>query len=263
MHGFLTILVRRGEEMLTSAGHAILIIAQSLKWLRSIWGRRQEIVYQTYVCGVGGFPVTMLVGVFVGMVMTFQIGVYLMKFGQQSSIGALVAISMCRELGPVWTGVILAGLLGSKMAAEIGTMAVSEEIDALEVMSINPIRFLVMPRFVAMCVITPLLTAYTDLVGILSGMLVASNVLHVESIVYWNSASSQLGIKDFYSGLMKALVFGITIAAVGCSQGLRAQKGAEGVGIATMKTVVICCVLILLFDYVLGWVFMNVLDVGA
>lgn len=263
MGGVVTIGLRRAEEMLSSAGHAIMLLWESIKWLRSFWGRRKEIVYQTYIYGVGGFPVTMLVAVFVGMVMTFQIGLYLLKFGQESSVGAIVAVSMCRELGPVWTGVILAGLLGSKMAAELGTMAVGEEIDALEVMSINPIRFLVMPRVVAMCIMCPVLTAYSDLIGIVSGMLVAGNVLHVEASSYMSSARSFLEFGDFYSGLMKSLVFGLTIAAVGCSQGLRAQRGAEGVGIATMKTVVICCVLILLLDYVLGWVAMNFLGVGA
>ncbi len=263
MSGGLSGIIRRGQEALVNAGHVMYIIIESVKFLRSVWSRRREVIYQTYICGVGGFPVTMLVAVFVGMVVTFQIGIYLLRFGQESSVGAIVAVSMCREMGPVWTGVILAGLLGSKMAAEIGTMSVSEEIDALQVMSINPIRFLVMPRFIALCLICPLLTAYADLVGIVSGMMVAKNILHVEYNGFINNAREYLEFKDFYSGLLKALVFGITIAAVGCSQGLRAEKGAEGVGIATMKTVVICCVLILLFDYVLGWFAMVFLGVGG
>jgi len=256
-------LSKRSNAMLETAGHAILIIYESFLFLRSVWARRKEIVYQTYICLVGGFPVTMLVAVFVGMVMTFQIGVFLLRFGQESSIGSLVAVSMCRELGPVWTGVILAGLLGSKMAAEIGTMSVSEEIEALQVMAINPIRFLVMPRFIALCLVCPLLTAYADLVGIASGMVISAQILHVDYSAFMSNAREFLEFKDFWSGLIKSMVFAITIAAVGCSQGLRAEKGAEGVGIATMKTVVICCVMILLTDYVMGWFLMNFLGVGA
>ncbi|MBI5369053.1 MAG: ABC transporter permease [Planctomycetes bacterium] len=251
------------SRLFEGAGFTISVFFQTISSFGSLWRRRVEVVIHTQAFGIGGIPVTVLVGIFTGMVVTFQTGLALYSIGQAAQVGVLVPLAMCREMGPVMTCIILAGLLGSRIAAEIGTMRVSEEIDALEVMSINPIPYLVMPRFLAMCIVCPLLTAYADFIGIGAGMLVAKSQLGVSFQAYLNNAKEHLEFKDFYSGLLKALVFGSVTASVACAQGLRTEKGAEGVGLATMNTVVISSVLILVLDYVLGW-FCNVfLGVGA
>ena len=208
---------------------------------------------QMATCAYGGFPVCMIVGMFTGMVLALQAGISLQKWGQEELIGIVVPASMVREMGPVMTGFILAGLVGSTMAAEVGSMAVSEEIAALEVMSISPVYFLVMPRIVALALVAPLLTLYVDLIGIFGGAFVGDRILGLSYAAYMHHAVNTLDLKDIYSGLFKAFIFGLLISGVGCSQGMRATGGAEGVGRATMRTVVICFVYILIFDYIITW----------
>jgi phospholipid/cholesterol/gamma-HCH transport system permease protein len=220
------------------------------------WRKRAgDIVSQLEICAFGGFPVAMLVAVFTGMVLALQAGIQLKDYGQEASIGILVAASMCREMGPVMTGYILAGLIGSTIAAEIGTMKVSEEIDALEVMSIEPVQFLVMPRLIALAIVCPLLTIYTDLVGVIGGGVISKADLGVPYSLYFRNALESLANKDIYTGLFKAFTFGITIAIVGCAQGLRAENGAAGVGKATMKAVVISFVAVLILDFIWTYLF--------
>jgi len=160
-----------------------------------------------------------------------------------------VSQTMCREMGPFMTALILAASVGSAMAAELGTMAVSEEVAALHVMSINPVRFLVMPRLVAMLVMCPVLTVYTNVVGILGGMLVACTQLGVSPRAYYDNAMSYLHNKEIYVGMLKSVVFGVVVAAVSCYQGLSATNGAIGVGQATRRAVVLSFLLILVIGY--------------
>ena len=242
-------------DAIHGAGFTISLLGRSGFWLLASWRKKGEIVHQMAVCGFGGFPVAMIVAVFSGMVLALQGGISLKTWGQEELIGVVVPASMVREMGPVMTGFILAGLIGSTMAAELGTMSVSEEIDALEVMSINPVYFLVMPRIVALALVAPLLTIYVDIVGILGGAFVGDRLLGLSYTNYFLNARQSLDLKDIYSGLLKAAVFGTMIASVGCAQGLKARGGAEGVGKATMRTVVVCFVFILMFDYILSWMF--------
>jgi phospholipid/cholesterol/gamma-HCH transport system permease protein len=159
---------------------------------------------------------------------------------------------MCKEVGPFMTAFILAGRVGSAMAAEIGTMKVSEEIDALEVMSINPVDFLVMPRIIALTLCAPVLTAYANFVGVIGGAVVAKYQIGVEYSIYFRNVITYMTLTDLtliFGGLFKAMVFGIIIASVGCANGLKTDNGAEGVGIAARKTVVEAFLLILIFNY--------------
>ncbi len=243
------------KPTLEEAGFALGVLSSSLGSVLGAFRKRREIMSQITLCALNGLPVAVIVAFFTGLVLSLQVGSQLLKFGQQSAIGALVAIAMCREMGPVMTGNILAGLIGSKMAAEIGTMKVSEEIDALEVMSIDPVRFLIMPRVLAMCIVCPLLTMYADVVGITGGYLVASRLLNVSYEAYVREITNFLELKDITVGLLKSLIFGMTISVVGCAQGLRAEHGAYGVGRVTMRAVVIASVLILVFDWFAGWFF--------
>jgi len=232
-----------------NAGRALTILGEAIFWIPALFQRWREVVRQLFVCGVKSFGVTSIVALFTGMILALQAGLILRSYGQQVQVGTLVAQTMCREMGPFMTALILAASVGSMMAAELGTMAVSEEIAALQVMSINPVRFLVMPRLVALLIMCPVLTVYTDVVGILGGMLVAYTQLDVSPEAYWENAKRFLRNKEIYVGLFKAFVFGGIISSVACYQGLAATNGAIGVGRATRQSVVYSFLLILIVGY--------------
>lgn len=236
-------------------GEHLIVFSETIKSFRYIGKRRMFILSEIEKGSFGALPVVMIVAIFTGMVLALQSGIELSRYGQESSIGLLVSASMCREMGPVMTAYILAGLIGSTIAAELGTMKVSEEIDALSVMSINPIQYLVLPRVIAMAIICPLLTIYTNIIGIMGGALIGNLILDVSFSLYFRNALDALTLKDIYSGLFKSLIFGLVIAIVGCTQGLNAENGASGVGKATMKSVVIAFVSILVFNFFLTWLF--------
>ncbi|MDI6732690.1 MAG: ABC transporter permease [Planctomycetota bacterium] len=236
-------------------GSCLIIIIETVRAYPYIGRRKRAILSEIERDIFGSLPVVMIMAIFTGMVLALQSGKELAHYGQEASIGILVSVSMCREMGPVMTAYILAGLIGSTIAAELGTMKVSEEIDALKVMSIDPINYLVLPRVVAMLIICPLLTIYTNIIGIAGGALIGNLELNIDFSSYFRNALDALTLKDIYSGLFKSLVFGFTIAIVGCLEGLNAENGAAGVGKATMKSVVISFVGILIFDFILTWLF--------
>ena len=172
---------------------------------------------------------------------------------------------MCKEIGPFMTAFLLAGRIGSAMAAELGTMKVSEEVDALEVMSIDPIDYLVLPRITAMALISPILIAYSNFVGVIGGAVVSQYQVGVDYSVYFRNVINYMSVTDLtliYGGLFKGIIFGIVIATVGCACGLRATNGAEGVGIATRKTVVQAFLLILIFNYYMSSVIEKLFSSG-
>jgi phospholipid/cholesterol/gamma-HCH transport system permease protein len=173
-------------------------------------------------------------------------------------MGRIVAVSMTREMGPFMTALILAASVGSGMAAELGTMTVSEETDALRVMAVEPARFLVLPRLVAMVIITPVVTVYTTFVGILGGAVVSHYQYKVSLLRFKNEALLFLAHKDIYTAILKALIFGSVIACVGCSQGLRASGGAIGVGQATRRSVVNSYLLIIILGYYVTFIFYRI-----
>jgi len=213
----------------------------------------RHVFRQIVLMGVDSVGIICLVCAAVGMVLALQGGYQLDEFGATMYTGSLVSISVLRELGPLVAAIVITGRVGARVAAELGTMAVSEEIDALTVMSIDPVRFLVMPRLVSLALVCPLLTIYVDVVGILGGGVVSHAVLGVDIQVYGRNAWDVLEMKDVYGGLFKSLLFGCLIASVGCGQGLRARNGAEGVGRNTMRSVVNSLIFILMFDYFVTW----------
>jgi phospholipid/cholesterol/gamma-HCH transport system permease protein len=238
-------------ESTFGAGYALALIGRALAYAspQQLWKRRRDIFTQAYVSGVESLPVTLIVAVFIGFLLALSAGIELAHYGQQRVVGQVLAAAMCREFGPFMTGLILAANVGSSMAAELGTMKVSEEIDALEVMSIDPARFLVLPRVLAMTVMCPLLTIFTDVVGILGGGIIGMSQLQLTWSVYYANVLDGLTLKAIYTGLTKAVIFGIVIAGVGCSQGLRASGGAVGVGKATRSSVIQSYLLILILGY--------------
>ena len=238
-----------------NTGRALLITLEALFWHIQIFRRRHDVVHQLVACGVRSFGVTSIVALFTGMVLSLQAGLILRDYGQAVQVGTLVTQTMCREMGPFMTALILAASVGSAMAAELGTMSVSEEIEALHVMSINPARFLVMPRLFAFMVMCPILTIYTDLIGSAGGMLVAATQLGVSPRAYYDNALAYLDNKEIYVGLLKAWAFSLVVVTVACYQGLSASNGAVGVGKATRATVVNSFLLILIIGYVITRLF--------
>lgn len=248
-----------------SAGYTLNLLFEALYWLKAIIKRRHSILRQCYICGVQSMPVAIVVGTFTGMILSFQTGIIFRDYHLEDYLGLVVLVSMCKEVGPFMTAFILAGRVGSAMAAEIGTMKVSEEIDALEVMSINPVDYLVMPRILALALLAPFMTAYANFLGVLGGAVVAKYQVGVDYTIYFNNIINYMSISDLtliYGGLVKGMVFGIIIATVGCSCGLRTENGAEGVGIAARKTVVDAFLLILIFNYFMSSIIEKLFSTG-
>jgi phospholipid/cholesterol/gamma-HCH transport system permease protein len=216
---------------------------------------RREVVVQMFVFGIKSLGVISVVAVFTGMILALQTGLALRQFNQEVNIGTAVMVSMLREMGPFMTGLILAACVGSAIAAQLGTMVVSDEIAALEIMSINPVRYLVMPRLAAMLVMTPLLAFYTCIMGVVGGGIVGMTQLDVAWTAYIDNATSMAEVKDLYVGIFKAVVFGAIITIVACHEGFSTTQGAVGVGFATRKAVIVSFLLILVAGYFITRIF--------
>ncbi len=233
------------------AGRAVLLFFATLMTLPHVFEKRarNEIVYQMFTLGVKSLGVLSIVAAFTGMILALQTGIELRRFGQEENIGTAVMMSMVREMGPFMTGLILAASVGSAIAAQMGTMMVQEEVAALEVMSINPARFLVMPRLVAMAVMTPLLSFYSCILGVVGGGVVGYTQLGVAWGAYFDNAFLYVVNRDLFVGMLKAFIFGVLIVVIACHQGFSARNGAVGVGNATRRTVIISFLSILLVGY--------------
>lgn len=240
-----------------NAGRAMLVLGQASLDLRLMFGKRArgEVLHQFYITGIKSLGVISVVAMFTGMILALQTGLELRRFGQEVNIGAAVMISMLREMGPFMTALILAASVGSAIAAELGTMVVSEEIAALELMSISPVRILVMPRLAALMVFTPILTFYASMLGVLGGSIVGLTQLGVSFSAYMDNAVRFADNKDLYVGLFKAWVFGVLITIIACHQGFATTEGAVGVGRATRRSVVISFLTILVVGYIITRLF--------
>lgn len=243
------------------AGYVVNLLLRTVVAAPYLTRRVRFTLDMAFNAGVRALPVTMVVAAFAGAILAMQTGIELRRLGQSALIGNITALSMCREMGPFITAVILAATVGSAMSAELGTMKVSDEITALEVQSVDPVNYLVLPRTIALAVMCPILTAFSDLVGIFGGSIVAKSNLGVSQDLYWNSVQESLSStthvlpKDVYVGLFKALVFGTVIAAVSCAAGLRAKGGALGVGLAVQAAVRNSVILVIILGFVLTWFF--------
>lgn len=209
----------------------------------------RDVVEQFDAIGAGSLTVVLLTGMFTGMVLALQTGTTLDQFGARSMVGRLVSASMVKELGPVLTGLMVAGRVGSGIAAELGSMMVTDQIAALRALGTDPIRKLVVPRILAGIVMLPLLTSISCGVGMVGGWLVTVGLLRVASSVYWNSVVQGLYIQDVWMGLIKPVFLGFAIVSIGCHVGLRARGGTQGVGRATTNAVVASSVAVIAVDY--------------
>ena len=216
---------------------------------------RRTMLFQLYSTGIRTLPVITVVGLFTGMILGLQVGLALRKFNQEMYLGAAVMITLIREMGPFVTGICLSACVGSAMAAELGTMTVNDEVAALEIMSIPPVRYLVAPRMVALLVMSPILAFYACVLGVMGGGLVGYTQLNVPFAQYMASAMSIAELKDLFTGLLKAAVFGVVIGTVSCHEGFETKLGAVGVGRATQRSVIISFLLILMFGYMITRLF--------
>ena len=248
-------------SFLKGEGERIELLLRTLHRLGHLHKRRRLVYEQMFLSGIQTLHVVILVGLVIGMIVSLQTGIELSKLGQQDQIGTIVAVSMAREMGPFITAIVLAASVGSAIAAELGTMSVSNELDALKVMSIDRLSLLVLPRLVGLALIAPLLTLVCDSVGIIGGMWVAESQLHVGKEMYMTSAIDAMRTtgfllnipKDLYAGLIKSFVFGGLIATVACNEGLKAQGGALGVGRATRAAVRDSIIGIIVTNYFMTW----------
>ena len=209
----------------------------------------RDMVEQFDAIGAGSLTVVLLTGVFTGMVLALQSGIILDKFGARSMVGQLVGASMIKELGPVLTALMLAGRVGSGIAAELGSMSVTDQINALRALGTDPIRKLVVPRVLAGLFMAPVLTVIADAVGIVGGWLIARYQLQVASSLYWTSITDALYIQDTWMGIIKPFFLGYAIVTIGCHVGLRTSGGTQGVGRATTSAVVAASVAVIAVDF--------------
>jgi phospholipid/cholesterol/gamma-HCH transport system permease protein len=239
------------HDQLEDLGRFFEMLLMWVVWLPRRPYEPREWLRQMVRVGWDSIPVVFLTTMFTGMVLALQTYRGFERFHAEGFVGSVVALSLTRELAPVLTGLMVAGRVGSSMAAELGSMRVTEQIDALEAMATEPVHYLVVPRVLAGLVMVPLLTLVGDLVGIMGGFLVAVGLFNANPFVYWDSTFQFLEVNDVMSGVIKAAFFGLTLTAVGCTKGFWTTGGAEGVGRATTSAVVTASLYILLSDFFL------------
>lgn len=234
-----------------TAGEMVLLFLETVFYFKEAPWNLRSIFKQMNEIAINTLPIAILMAFFVGMVLALQTGVQLALYGTQEAIGAIVGLSMIKELGPVMTSLLVAGRVGSSMAAEVGAMKVYEEIDALETLDISPVRYLAMPRLLACTFSVPALVIFSILVGMAGGAMVSSvnPQINVPVNVYYENLVQTLDVYDVFRGLVKSTVFGAIIAHVGCYVGFKTTGGAEGIGQATTRSVVMAFVLIMVADY--------------
>lgn len=252
MNNWLEKLGERVYAILTETGRILIFLAQTLRWTFSSPFYMKNLLKQMEVIGVDSMPVVLTTAISTGMVLALQSYTGFKRFGAESLIGAVVSLSMTRELGPVLTGLMVAGRAGASMAAELGTMKVTEQIDALSTLATNPMKYLVVPRFVASTIMMFFLTILGMIIGIIGGYLVGVKVLGANPVTYINQSINNTEVADIWNGLIKALVFGAVVGLIGCYKGFTTEGGAEGVGKSTTGAVVVSCMLILVLDYFLS-----------
>ncbi|MEW6557083.1 MAG: ABC transporter permease [Elusimicrobiota bacterium] len=248
----ITIIGKKFIQTADSVENAFSMLIKTVRVYFSEKHDKKNIINQMIQIGVKSIPVTLLTSVFTGMVLALQTA-YSTKniFNEPIYIGSVVGFSMVKELGPVLTAMVIAGRVGAAIAAELGTMKVTEQIDALYTLGTNPIKYLAVPRFVSIVVMLPVLTVFSDIIGILGGFFVSIYKLGIAPVVYQNDILDYMRVDDLVHGLIKSVVFALIIVTVACHKGFQCEGGAEGVGRATTETVVIAMVMILVSDYFL------------
>jgi phospholipid/cholesterol/gamma-HCH transport system permease protein len=239
-------LIVKAREM----GESVGMVKSSVFWISRSKLELKQTAIQSLRIGVHSLPVVFLTSFFTGMVLALQAGSTSKDlFNEPLFIGALVGFSLVKELGPVLTAIVVSGRAGAAMTAEIGTMQVTDQIDALNMLGTNAVKYLIIPRYVAFIIMLPLLTVCANASGVIGGFLVSNLKLAVPSSVYWDEIFTFMEIKDYMHGFLKSFVFAFMIATVCCYKGISTRGGAEGVGRSTTQAVVISMVMVLVLDY--------------
>ena len=237
---------------ISALGDIMLFGTRTLLWLVSRMPQRETLLPNFYQIGVLSLPVVALTGTFIGMVLAVQSYSQFRMVHLETRLGAIINMSLVRELGPVLAATMLAGRVGSAMAAELGTMRVTEQIDALSSMGANPIQYLVVPRFLGCLVLIPTLTIMADFMGVVGGWFYSTQMLGIDNHHYWENSQKFVGAFDLFGGVFKSLFFGAAIALISCHRGFHCDPGAEGVGRAAYSAFVNSFVVILILDFSLG-----------
>ena len=242
----------RAFEMVAEIGDAAQFSMLAMRWLFRKRPRWSVMVPNLYAIGVSSVPVVAITGTFIGMVLAVQAHSQFAMMGLATRLGSVINISLVKELGPVLAATMLAGRVGSSMSAELGTMRVTEQIDALSALGTNPIHYLVVPRFLSCFLLIPLLTLMADFMGVIGGAVVSTQLLMVDSYAYWQHSREYVGSADLFAGVFKSFFFGAAIALISCHRGFNSKAGAEGVGRAATEAFVYSFIAILFLDFVIG-----------
>jgi len=242
------VLIDAFKQFLANIQDYSRMAGQSLANLASGPRYFQDILDQMDDIGVGSLPIVLMAGFFIGAVMVLQTGSQFTRFGQTALTGDVVALALVRELGPTLTGILVAGRCASGIASELGSMLVTEQVDAMRAMGTDPSRKLVTPRVLAGILMLPLLTALNDFIGLLGGCVASVFTLRLNAVEFWTRAINALDFADIMQGTMKPLVYGFILATVGCYKGLTVRGGTQGVGRATTQAVVVASVMIIAAD---------------
>jgi phospholipid/cholesterol/gamma-HCH transport system permease protein len=237
---------------LRDTGEVLLLLGDVIRELPQGLAKVPLVVQQMVAIGLGSMPLTVIVALFTGAVAAVQASYQFRDYVPMIYLGTVIGKSVVIELGPVLTALVVGGRVGASIAAELGTMRVTEQLDAMETMGISPTRYLVVPRVVAAVLMLPILTIFADVVAIFGGYLVAVLTLDVSGHTFTSGLRLYFHLRDVFSGLIKAVFFGGIISTMGCYYGMRSEGGAEGVGVATTHAVVASCLLILVVDYLLA-----------
>lgn len=237
---------------LVGLGDIGLFVLRTVRWLMTRLPRQETLIPNFYQIGVLSLPVVALTGTFIGMVLAVQSYSQFHKLHLEAQLGAVINMSLVRELGPVLAATMLAGRVGSAMAAELGTMRVTEQIDALTSMGANPIHYLVVPRFLGCLLLIPALTIMADFMGVMGGAVYCTAILNIESYHYWENSRHFVGNFDLFAGVFKSTFFGAAISLISCYRGFHCEPGAEGVGRAATAAFVYSFVVILFLDLILA-----------
>jgi phospholipid/cholesterol/gamma-HCH transport system permease protein len=244
--------------MVADVGGLFIMVWGIILSIPTIFKRIRLVFEQMLMMGVRSLPLVILTSVFTGSVTAWQAAYQFKGLVPMEWLGLTVAKTVFIELGPVLTSLVLAGRVGASIAAELGTMRVTEQIDALESMGINPVGYLVMPRMIAGMIMLPVLVMFADIIAILGGMVVSVALVNISYETFTGSIKAYVYVSDVVSGLQKSVIFGAIIALMGCFHGFNAKGGAEGVGLATTRAVVLASVLILVSDYIMATILFSV-----
>ena len=240
---------------LSYIGQLAILGGQAVYWAFTPPFKPYRFLVQAKRVGPGSFVISGLVSFFIGMIIALQMAYLMVQLSAEIYIPNVIALSLTRELAPVLSALIVAGRVGAGITAEIGSMVVSEQVDALKAFAVNPVKYLVVPRFLALIIMLPVLTIFADIIGIYGGYVICVKKLGINGVMYWQMVCDALQLKDVATGLLKTVFFAMVIATVGCHQGLNVRGGADGVGNATTASVVRSFILIIMVDCAFTFIF--------